>query len=257
MNDIALNKLEIKYELPKIIYNLSELEHQVEGLIVQYEGYVILDENELPSAKKVLANLNATTKEISDMRIATVKKIKEPLDAFENQIKAITKKIETLAGEIKTQVNDYDYNIKERKRAEIKTLPDFADYTVFNEAWLNKTTTIQQVEFELAEQKKNFQASCNVIQTTCMICELDTTKYFDMLAKGKELNDIIELIKNDKTVKDKYATVVETPIVPPKAITIDTDSDIYTARYELKGTKTALSMVYEYIQLCGVSVKKI
>jgi hypothetical protein len=254
MNEIALNKVEITYDLPQIKYDLTELNTQVDGLIEQYKGYIILDESELPSAKKVLANLNATTKEISDMRIAIVKKIKEPLDKFEIDIKTITKKVETLSGDIKTQVSDYDTRIKERKRTEIKALPDYADYTVFNETWLNKTVPLSQVEFELAEQKKTFQAACNVIQTTCTICELDTAKYFDLLSKGTELNSIIELIKNDRAVKQQYANVSSAPSVSPKEIIIDTDSDIYTRTYKIKGTKQQLKMVYDYMQTVGVII---
>lgn len=253
MNDITLNKLEITYDLPQIKYDLTELNTQVDSLITQYTGYVILDESELPSAKKILANLNTTAKEISDMRIATIKKIKEPLDKFENDIKAITKKLETLSADIKTQVGDYDVKIKERKRAEIKALPDYADYTVFNETWLNKTVSIAQIEFELQEQKKAFQTSCGVIQTTCTICELDTAKYFDMLAKGKELNDIIELIKNDRAVKQQYANTPSAQNVAPQ-IEIDTDSDIYTRTYKIKGTKQQLKLIYEYISTVGAVI---
>jgi len=253
MNELALGVLEIKYELPQIKYDLTELNAEIKKLTDQYSGYVIVDESELPNAKKILANLNATAKEISDMRISTVKKIKVPLDTFETEIKDLTKKLDALATEIKAQVGDYDVRIKERKRAEIKALSDYAPYTVFNETWLNKTIAISQIESDLAEQKKSFQTACGIIQTTCTICELETEKYFEMLTNGAELNDIVTLIKNDKAIKEKYANVPPQaePIV---AINVDTDLDIYIRTYKIKGTKAQLTAVYDYMQKIGVLI---
>jgi len=256
MNEITLRELEISYKLPTVTFDIEPLQAQINQIKKQYDGWVLKDDD-VATAKKISAQINKVAKQISDKRIAIAKQIKEPITKFENDIKTLTKELETLSGKIKSQIDEFDTKQKESKRAEIKELPEWTDYMIFDESWLNKTFAIADVQKNLSAQKTNFQNNSLLIQTSCKGYGLEPEKYLEKLAHGVEINEIIKILTNDYEVKQKYATTE--PIATAPIITIEDVADTKTYEYRLliTGTKAQLKALRQYIDDNGLKYEKI
>lgn len=248
MNEIALKEIQITFELPKIEYDLTALKTQIEELKTQYSNWVV-QEDDLPQAKKIMASLNKSAKMISDLRIATAKQIKKPIDELEVELKAFTKDIDTLTEEIKAQVNEYEEKRKSDKHDEILALPEWvAEYMVFDESWLNKSVSIEEIKVNLARQKNDFQNNSLLITATCKALGLVPEKYYQKLVNHEEVNEIVALIQNDQAIKEQYQdiVIVEKPIEITQEDT--KDSDLYTFTLKIKGTRLQLKLLKAFLE---------
>lgn len=79
-------ELIIKNQVGSIQWDPNGLQQYVEGMIQKYDGLIFTDE-EIPEAKKRMADLNRLKKNIEDKRKEIKKEIAEPYMQFEAQIK--------------------------------------------------------------------------------------------------------------------------------------------------------------------------
>jgi hypothetical protein len=96
MNELQIVNIKVDYELPTLAYDLKPLKEQVEAIKKQYENWVV-NEEDLKSAKDVVANINKVAKTISDRRIVVVREIKEPITKFEDDLKYMTADLKQLS----------------------------------------------------------------------------------------------------------------------------------------------------------------
>lgn len=256
MNELKpINNLKVEYILPTLTYDISDIKNGVNELSEQIKA--LLDsatENDFEIIKERKTEMNKLAKALSDKRIEIVKEIKKPLDSFETEVKNVTKQVQDLSDKLNNIVIEHENALKEKKKAEILALPDYANYSVFNEKWLLKGTTIAQVEFELAEQKKVFQGNAKLIETTCKAYGLDSDKYYLMLVDGKNADEIVAMIENDVEVKNSYSKPSETEPIIPKEILRSTE--IYRKTFTIKATEAQLTMVKAYLDKIGVEIIK-
>lgn len=253
MNELTNAKINVNFTAPQIECNFDEMREAINAIVAQYKGYVIQSENEVANAKKIVASLNNTEKSISDQRISIVKEISKPTNAFETAIKAMCAEIHAVSVSISSQVKVYEEAEKERKRQEILSLPDYAEYIVFDEKWLNKTYDIETVKNDLNAQKTAFQMNCKTITAFAEMISLDPADYLAALASGKKIDEIIATMKHDHELLSRNAQATkETP-----EIIVDTDTTIFTRIWRVKGTKTQLTAVKDFFEKIGVQYEKI
>ena len=259
MNEIAIKEISVEYELPSIKYDLAPLKEQVELVKQKYSG-LLISEQDLAEAKKITAQLNKVSKEIGRKRIDITNAIKQPITDFENEIKAIVKDIDNVSNEIKTQLDDYEEKRKEEKRKLILEHELWADYMVFDETWLNKTTGIDVIEQSMNAQKTIFQNNSLLITTTCKGNALNPDKYLQMLVDKYPIQQIVDIINNDIQVKNEYkelksSETVETPI----PIIVEDTQDTMKMAFTLKiyGTKAQLKALRQFIDNNGMTYEKL
>lgn len=257
MNEIAIKEISVEYELPSIKYDLDPLRKQVELIKEKYSGLVI-SEQDLPEAKKITAQLNKVSKEINRKKIDIANAIKQPITDFEMELKEIVKEVESVASEIKNQTDDYEQQRKEAKRQMILGLDLWADYMVFDEAWLNKTTTITDIELNLKAQQTIFQNNSLLITTTCKGNSLNPDKYLQMLVDKYPIQQIVDIINNDIQVKNEYQEQPnnEKPEFP---FAVEDTQDTTKMAFTLKiyGTKTQLKALRQFIDDNGMTYDKL
>ena len=263
MNEIQLNAIEVAYELPKITAELAPLRESVAQIVKQYQGFVV-GEDDVDAAKKIVTQLNKTAKSMSDKRIEIVRTVKTPIDAFENDIKLLTKEIETVAAQIKAQTDDYETKRKQAKKQLIVTSEPWLPYMNFDEAWLNKTVAIETVFDDLAKQRTTHDSNELLIKSTCGALGLESIKYVDMLDSKVDITTIIAQIKNDDDVRKRYANkpaeTPQTPVAAPSApITPQdtSDTDTYTMTLRFTTTKTKLKMLRQFVDANEIKYEKV
>jgi hypothetical protein len=259
MNEIAIKEINVEHELPSIKYDLAPLKEQVE-LIKQKYGKLVISEQDLAEAKKITAQLNKAAKEIGRKRIDITNEIKKPITEFENELKAIAKDVEDVSNDIKTQLDDYEEKRKEEKRKMILEHELWADYMVFDETWLNKTTGIDIIEQSMETQKTIFQNNSLLITTTCKGNALNPDKYLQMLVDKYPIQQIVDIINNDIQVKNEYKEQknVET-VETPTTINVEDTQDTTQMAFTLKiyGTKTQLKALRQFIDNNGMTYEKL
>jgi len=255
MND--LTKFNVSYELPKITTDLAELKNAIEELETQYNGWLVR-EDDLPAAKKNVADLNKVAKAISDKRIELAKIIKAPIDVMESELKALTNRVTALATNIKVQTTQYEEKRRADRQAEILAFPEWVDaYMTFDEKWLNVATTDKTIKEGMAAQKQFFTNNALLISTTCNAKGLANDKYLEMLAQHREVAEIVALIENDANVKARYASEpITTPPETPQ-LTVDLEPEIYELTLRLTATKGQLVALEDFITKLGIKYETV
>ena len=243
----------INFTPAKIECNIEEMREQVKAYTEQYKCYLVQDETEVSNAKKIVANLNSIEKSLSDQRIAFVKEISKPTIEFETAVKTICAGIHSVSTGIAEQVKMFETAEKERKRAEILSLPEWAEYMVFDERWLNKTYLLDAVKKDLENQKSLFQTNCTIIKTNAEIGGLDSADYLNALANGTSIEEITAAMKHDHDLLAKMPNTPHLGFIP----STDTDPTVYTVNWKIKGTKTQITAVKEFLEKIGAKYEKI
>lgn len=164
-------ELIIKNQVGSIQWDPNGLQQYVEGMIQKYDGLIFTDE-EIPEAKKRMADLNRLKKNIEDKRKEIKKEIAEPYMQFEAQIKPIVQRIDEVRGKIDIQVKDYERIRDEKKQKEIQDwwaangTKDVSLQLVWDPRYLNVTFTMDQVIQDLKAKKEknteNLALICNM-----------------------------------------------------------------------------------------------
>lgn len=256
MGELTIQK--ITYKLPSITYDLSELKTEVDKLNKKYEGFV-LTEKDISSMKKEMAMLNKLSKNINDQKIAIAKEIKQPVTKFESEIKEIVNTINETYRRLKDQTDYFAEQEKEQKKQEILSLEEWTpEYMFFNEEWLKQNYSIKKIKEEIESYKIAFQNQCLLIETTCKSLGLESEKYYQMLVEHRDITEIVDLINNDKEVKERYANEEsKTTTAPSIQIEDVEDTDIYAYTLKISGTRTQLQLLKQYLEENKLKYEKV
>jgi hypothetical protein len=262
-NEIASFEMKVNYVKPEVGYNLTELDLIIDKIKKQYKdsknqnnGVIIVDENSYTSAKKDRAKLNTSSKAINDKKIEISKIISEPIKTFESEIKKRIEEIKSLSDSIDIEIKAYEDKQEKQKETEIKALPDYADFTVFNEKWLQKTYEFKTIEEEIKAQKLVFQSNCRAVEMTCQAYGINKEKYYNMLIEKKTVEEVMTMIENDVKVIQANKSLSNTVCEPKKTIFIDTSGDKYTKTFTVKGSKSQLISLKEFMEQTGIEIVK-
>lgn len=250
MNELQVTSIKVDYELPTLTYDLTPLKTQIESIKEQYKNWVVV-EDDLKTAKDIVASINKVAKAISDERIVVVREIKEPITKFEDEIKLMTTDLKALSESIKSQLETYEEKRKELKKQEILSLPEFdSEYMTFDEKWLNKTCSIQDVKNDLECQKMSFNKNKGILLSV-ISDTIEVSKYVEHFKKTLDLEATIELYKNDMEVREKTLSevnenTVENNEVKPQA-TFNASGIKYMRSLKINATKEQIALLKEFL----------
>lgn len=206
--------------LRKINWNREELEAAVKAKIASYENVVYTEDN-MKQAKADRAELNRLTKAIEERRKMVKKKINEPYDTFEEELKEVLALIEEPVGIIDKQVKAYEDQQKEEKKKSIQksydeVIGDLAEVLpfekIFDSRYLNQT-------YKLATAQEEVKAKVEKVHTDLATIDSLESKYklnakdvyiktMDLskaLAENKRLSDLEEKLEADNRRKAEEA----------------------------------------------------
>jgi hypothetical protein len=250
MNDLQVTSIKVDYELPTLTYDLTPLKAQIENIKKQYENWVVAEED-LKSAKDIVASINKVSKAISDERIAIVKEINKPITAFESEIKNMSKELKELAEGIKSQLETYEEKRKETKKEEILALSEYdSEYMVFDDKWLNKTYEMKDIINDLECQKMSFNKNKGILLSV-ISDTIEVSKYVEHLKKTLDLETTIQLYKNDMAVREKTlsevnANTVDSDKIEPQE-TFNASGIKYMRSLKINATKEQMRLLKEFL----------
>lgn len=164
--------------LRKIEWNRQEIEEKVRQKVKDYDG-LVYTEDTMKDAKKDLAELRRLVEGIEDRRKLVKKKVMEPYDTFEGEVKEVVVLIQKPINLIDGQVKAYEKKVKEEKKGRL--LEEYAKHIgelkeilpfdkVFNERYLN-------VSFSENKAKAEIKASIEKVATDLETIDSLDSKY--------------------------------------------------------------------------------
>lgn len=190
------------------IGNFDEMKQKLADYASTYKDIVITEQT-FKDDKKVLAQMRALNKQISDRRIAIKKDINKPLDEFESNVKELTTILDNVIGPIDKGIKFYDQAVKDKKKQHviqlITDLTESSNLTVnaiqFNNKWLNATSTDKNVVEEVnaqidainAEQAR-LDGERLIITNYAKAVELDSQGWLAMVNDGKSAAEVMKLM---------------------------------------------------------------
>jgi hypothetical protein len=195
-------------KLPEVKFNYEELKTGLTESLKKYQGLVYTDDT-IKDAKTDRATLNKLKTALAAKRIELKKMYLEPYAKAENQIKELEAMIDEPTQAIDKQVKAYEELLKEEKRAEIEKLyekvissdnkPLLTLDKIFDQKWLNKSTSMTQIEQAMEKQDKKVTSDLNAIHdmntphvNEMVAVYMDTLNISDVLRKKTELEKIQE-----------------------------------------------------------------
>ena len=151
-----MEELKLQTTLPSIGFNLAELKAWAEKITAKYHGLVVREED-VAGIKHKMAELNKTKASLEQARKETVRKVSEPIKAFEGQIKEVVGIFDEAYAFLGGQVKNYEEQAREAKRGEVKVIIDAVLHEnkltgleiPIQDRWLNKTATLKAVKAEI------------------------------------------------------------------------------------------------------------
>lgn len=188
--------------LKEISWNHEEVKAEVTAAVEHYRNLAYTDD-QIPEAKKDIANLRKFVSAIEDERKRIKKRCLEPYEEFERKCKEIVAIVNEAAYQIDTQIKSYENDQKEEKRRKIKELFASAGFQsfvkfemVFDSKWLNKSVSLKSVQEQLTSR---MYAIGNDVLTLSQLPEFsfeamevykETLDMNKAIAEGKRLSEI-------------------------------------------------------------------
>lgn len=207
---LQIRKPEAGQFLQKIDWNKQEIVDTVSEITKQYEG-LIYTEDQIQTAKKDRAELNAMKKAISDRRIEVKKAILSPYETFEKEVKEIVALIDKPIAMIDKQTTEYEDRVKEDKRKELEN--HFAENVgelagtlafemIFNPKWLNKTYSMksckEDIDLEIRSTKNALKVMESMVDDKYKPYAKDY--YF---RNGRDMNLVLEEVERMKAADQR------------------------------------------------------
>lgn len=153
-----------------LVWNFEELKTEISARIQQYKT-LQYTADQIQAAKQDRANLNSLKKALNDERIRREKEFLEPFNEFKTQVKELCELIEEPVQLIDAQIKEVEAREKEEKREQCRKIfddipgkPEWLQFEqIFNEKWLNKTTSIKSITDEITEKLKKIMADITVL----------------------------------------------------------------------------------------------
>lgn len=158
MEDLTLSVAMQK--LPKIEWNYEELKEKLSALLtsVKVDTDVLPDEITYKVAKSKRADARKMLDAMEIQRKAIEKEYLQEWNAFKEQYNELKAMVNAFIDEADGYAKAYEAQLQEEKKAEIERIyqESFGEYTadvplekIWKKSWLNKTTTLKEVEFDI------------------------------------------------------------------------------------------------------------
>lgn len=159
--------------LKKIEWNKDAFMALISSMIDRYKGAVYLPED-IATAKKDRADLNALKKEISDRRIVIKKAVMAPYEVFEKEVKEVVDLIDEPLAAIDKTIKESEERARKEKKQELQSFFDenigelsgiLTFDRVFDQRMLNATYSINKAKKEITDAIDRVQKDLQSIDT--------------------------------------------------------------------------------------------
>lgn len=253
MNELITN-LEVKITPAAILFDLTPIKDLVSTLKTTYTGWVVKEED-LKAAADTTAQINKISKALSDKRIAIGKEYKKPYEEFEATIKGMCSELDDISKSIKSQTEQYELQRQETKRFIIKGLPNFNQYIVFDEKWLNKGAKIEDVSAQIEAQNNALLVQEHEIKDLCGQ-ELDPVHFLEMFHSGtptdiikQTIDGALKAIHEPKPKDDPFFVAEKSNFSQSKQEELFVEAEFF-------GESSAVESIKKFAESIGVKVKK-
>lgn len=190
MNQLTTTLQVLETQKPVVSFNYDAMKTELEKLTNDWKGFVI-QENDLPFTKDLLAYLNKLKKSVDDFRKDTKKELSEPITTFEGQCKELVGIIDNVYSDIKGQYDTFEEKRKQEKLKKVNDMISFArsesglpeKYQLRIESkpeYLNKTMTENKILDDIQKQidhlKKEYEIEKIHQDQINTLCEMITLK---------------------------------------------------------------------------------
>lgn len=191
--------------LRKIEWNRSEIESEVKRITDEYKG-LAYTEDTIPDAKKDRAYLRKLIDSLEDRRKLVKKKLNEPYETFEAEVKEVVGIVQKQVDSIDKQIKDYEERQKKEKEARLREFykenigdleENFPFEKFFDSRYLNASFAERKAQGEIKDKIMRVLTDMSTIESLdskytlnvkdVYIRTLDLSK---ALAENKRLTDL-------------------------------------------------------------------
>lgn len=155
--------------IKEIKWNFDELKTAIASKVEDYKGLTYTDE-QMTEAKKDRAELNRFRSALDAKRKEIKKRCLAPYEAFETQMKELTRLVDEPIEMIDSQLAEYDNRLRAEKEEQIEALFEAAQFQPFvtlerirDPKWLNRSYSLKQVEQDLRDRKEQISNDVYII----------------------------------------------------------------------------------------------
>lgn len=250
-------------QLPVIVTKLKGLSNQIKKKTADALS-LVCDEDSVRTVKAVRAELNHDKAEIEALRKEIKAKVMKPYEDFEAVYKQyITDIYEDADKQLKERIDTVENSIKADRRKQIK------EY--FDE--LAVAAGIDFVTFDMANINITLTASDKALKDACYNFLHKVSDELDIIDAQDNREEVLYEYKKDlllskaiMTVADRHRELDKKPIEevpaeevepeeadkPLSAPTVTAEEKEYTMTFTVKGTRTKLKMVKEFLEKEGI-----
>lgn len=250
-----------------------DLDSQLEMARSELKKYnYVVTENNYKDAKKDRSDLNKLVKQIADARKAFEDKAFSKWKPEKAKIMDFEKEVKFYSDELAKGMDVFDEQEKEEKRSQIYEAweslleqrdSEFYDLQpVFNEKWLNKSTSAKQIEEDLKSIYDKIKQDLMFLETFLPTDEVEAEQvrstYFEEydLTKAKMKADSLKALRERvESQKEQQATIIPTtqgsPSIAPKSDDMNVlkeSKNTNWAEFRVEGTKSDLLELTKALQ---------
>ena len=237
-----------KRQVASIEWNKEKAIKDANEIMKKYEGRLI-EETDVPDAKKEIATLRKVSKEINSQALAIDNELTMEVKQFRNEVKEVKAIVDNGISYIDNQVKEFEAAQKLNRKIDITLLDEYLyikEYVPFNDDWLLKKWTDEKLIVEFETISNQLQTYISTIKMTCNTLNIDSDFYIEKL-KTIPYEQVIERINEDA---NRTKEVAVEPIV------VKENESIYDIKIELKCTPSQLKMMKVYAEKIGVIWKR-
>ena len=242
--ELQAEQLELKVSektIGSLTTNAKEIRDLVKAALPKYDisNY---SSDDIAKAKADKALLNKAQKTLNDKRVAFEKEFMAPFGEFKEVVADTCKLIKDAVSKIDTVIKEDDQRSRDEKKASIEALPEIQEFealglsiqTIWNEKWLNKTTSLKSISTEIAEKTKAVKTDLETLKSFAEDYDVlvvrykeslnlnDTVAYANKLKAQREATKTTEAAKEEATANTPSEQTSEAPAGQQEAQTEST-----------------------------------
>lgn len=240
--ELQAEQLELKVSektIGSLTTNAKEIRDLVKAALPKYDisNY---SSDDIAKAKADKALLNKAQKTLNDKRIAFEKEFMAPFGEFKEVVADTCKLIKDAVSKIDTVIKEDEQRSRDEKKVSIEALPEIQEFealglsiqTIWNEKWLNKTTSLKSISTEIAEKTKAVKTDLETLKSFAEDYDVLVVRYKESL----NLNDTVayanQLKAQREATKAAEAAKEEAPANTPSEQTSEAPAGQQEAQTE-------------------------
>ena len=280
--EVKINTPEEQF-LKSIDFNYDEIKGELQTVLEKYQNLAFTDET-MKEAKNTRAHLNQLKTKIDNVRKDMKKRCLAPYEAFEAKIKDLTGLVDKPILQIDSQVKSYEDRCKQIKFENIQTfwnenakdiLPLVSFDRIFNEKWLNATTTMKSINEEILKIVDDVKQGLDTISQLHTEFELQVKdKFLETLNLAIALSENNRLKERQKAIEEQEKLRKEAelkaqqqaqnpaPAETPKQMDIveevkKVEEQEYQIIFKVTATREKLSLLKQFLENNNIKIERV